>query len=163
MPEDNKLDESFRKMLAANGGRLKAIAASYADVDNREDLLQEMLYQLWRSFASFQGQSNVNTWVYRVALNTAITFSRQRKRQVPTKSADEHEQPLSNPAAPADAADVLSGFMHRLSKIDRAILILYLEDQSYRQIAEITGQTESNIGVRLNRIKAGFNEQYIEE
>ncbi len=159
------MDESYRQMVNANLGRLTAIAKSYAERESHEDLLQEILYQLWRSFPSFAGKSQLNTWVYKVALNTAITglrSARSRPRLI-TNLDESDTEPISDSEVPGDAAEILETFIRGLGRVDRAILILYLDDKSYREIAEITGQNSNAVGVRLNRIKARFKQEHVEE
>ena len=152
-------DKAYRQLVKSNFGRLTAIARSYADRESYEDLRQEMLYQLWCSYPSFQGTSQLDTWVYRVALNTAITYLRGVKRRPKLITNLEEFETISTDSAPEDAADILETFMLDLNRIDRAILILYLDDRSHQQIAEITGQQSNTVAVRLTRMKARFKKQ----
>jgi RNA polymerase sigma-70 factor (ECF subfamily) len=140
------------------------IARNYSAVENSEDLLQEMLYQLWRSFDKFKGESALSTWMYRVALNTAISFSRSRNKKI--QLLTQSDVGLDEPQHKGDISQsvrVLEQFLANLGKIDRAILMLYLDDISNKEIATITGQTESAVGVRIHRMKQRFKQEYVEE
>lgn len=127
-------------------------------------LLQEMLYQLWRSFDKFKGESALSTWMYRVALNTAISFSRSRNKKI--QLLTQSDVGLDEPQHKGDISQfvrALEQFLANLGKIDRAILMLYLDDISNKEIATITGQTESAVGVRIHRMKQRFKQEYVEE
>jgi len=118
------------------------------------DLYQEVVANLWRGCAGFRGESAPSTWIYRVALNTCVSFIRRERR---------FSRPLPEPAEPphtepdADGGEERIATLYRaiatLGDIDRAIVLLWLEERSYAEIAEITGLSPTNIGVRLNRIK----------
>ncbi len=156
----------FLLMLEKNKRRLAAIARSYAAAEDCEDLFQEILLQIWRSLDSFEGRAALDTWVFRVALNTAITYRRNAVKH--TRHIVSHAD-LS--VLPGDAwqsesghereMQLLSEFIFTLKKVDRALFLLYLEDLSYMQISEITGLSENNVGVRLNRIKRNFMERHL--
>jgi RNA polymerase sigma-70 factor (ECF subfamily) len=151
-----KSEEPFLALLNAHLGLIHRIARTYATQSiDRQDLFQEIVYQLWRSYPNYRSESSPITWLYRVALNTALTAVRRRARRprlVPLETAPE-------PAAPqAHAYDSEAAALHRaigrLEEIERALLMCYLEDLSYARIGEILGISESNVGVRLTRIKA---------
>lgn len=119
---------------------------------DRDDLRQEILLQLWRSYPSFRGASSAATWVYRVALNTALL--RRRRRRPPAAALPEE---LPAPAAPGAERDfeveALRSCIRELPEVDRAIVFLHLEGESYERIAEVTGLGRSNVSVRLVRIR----------
>ncbi len=152
----------FEEVVAANERRIKAIARSYAPPSERQDLCQEILLQMWKGLGGFKGRSTVSTWVYRVALNTAITFRRRNRHRI-EPAEDLSVQATALPHAPSDPERqvlILEDFLGSLGKIDRAVFLLYLEDLSYRDISEVTGLTESHVGVRINRLKKAFVERY---
>ncbi len=152
----------FEDILAANRRRIQAIARSYTRGDDYHDLCQEILLQMWRSFDGFQGRSAPSTWVYRVALNTAITYRRKNSRRV-EPSCRRLEESCPEPVAPPTPGNeilILEEFLGSLGKIDRAVFLLYLEDLSYRDISEVTGLTEGHVGVRINRLKKTFTQRY---
>jgi RNA polymerase sigma-70 factor (ECF subfamily) len=116
--------------------------------------VQEIRLQLWRAYPSYDPGRTFSTWMYRVALNTAISFARdaraRRQRAVPLDHTD-----LAEPAKPEadDRLAELYRVLHGMEELDRALLVLYLEDRSYREIGEILGISETNVGTKLNRLK----------
>jgi len=152
----------FEEVVAANQRRILAIARSYAPPNERQDLCQEIMLQMWKGLDGFQGRSAPSTWVYRVALNTAITFRRRNGRRI-DPSASALDECGHDPVAPSNVATeivILEDFLQSLGKIDRAVFLLYLEDLSYRDISDVTGLTESHVGVRINRLKKAFIQRY---
>jgi RNA polymerase sigma-70 factor (ECF subfamily) len=158
-----QLKQTYGDMIKANSNRLKAIACSYScSVDGREDLLQEMLYQLWRGFASFKAQSQLDTWVYRVALNTAISHVRSRNTKPPMITGFDFEfEEVGQVDNAKHGVDILEQFLLSLDKIDKAIMMLYLDDISHKKISDITGQSVNVISVRINRMKQKFKQQHM--
>jgi RNA polymerase sigma-70 factor, ECF subfamily len=151
----------FEDVVTANRRRILAIARSYAPLAELQDLYQEILLQMWRGLDGFQGRSTPSTWVYRVALNTAITYRRRNGRR--ELSGNPHTASPPDPVAPSSPGNeilILEDFLRSLEPVDRAVMLLYLEDLSYRDISEITGLTESHIGVRICRLKKTFTRRY---
>lgn len=121
---------------------------------DREDLEQDILLQLWRSRESFDGRSAFSTWVYRVSLNTAITF---RRRQRPSVPLDQEPQTPARQAAEAEFTDELRqlhGAIAQLGAIEKALILLWLDERSYAEIADTLGISTKNVSVRLVRIRA---------
>ena len=151
------LDQEFLEFLNRCQPLLRRVGRAYSDSpEDLEDLFQEMVYQLWRSYPTFRGESSPKTWVYRVALNTAISALRSRtKTEKPTALGTAHEQ-IATPAPKGDPRrlDLLYRMIRRLSQVDRALVLLYLEGLSYKELASILGLSESHVGVKLSRIKA---------
>ncbi|BFG69557.1 sigma-70 family RNA polymerase sigma factor [Sediminibacterium sp. KACHI17] len=127
---------------------------------DREDLFQEITLQAWKAYGNFRGDAKFSTWLYRVALNTAITFFRKEKRQpdifsteaVPDFNANDAYDPIEEQVKAMYAA------IGELSKIDKAIVMLYLEDYNYNDIGEMMGITANNVAVKMNRIKTKLKE-----
>lgn len=162
MGVDEAKERLFEDVVAANRRRILAIARSYAHASECQDLCQEILLQMWRGLDSFQGRSAPSTWVYRVALNTAITYRRKNGRRIEPSARpleESHSDPVA-PSAPGNEILILEEFLYSLEKIDRAVFLLYLEDLSYRDISEVTGLTESHVGVRICRLKKTFTQRY---
>ncbi len=152
----------YREVVAANQRRILAIARSFAGDYECQDLCQEILLQMWRGLDNFQGRCAPSTWVYRVALNTAITFRRRNGRR-PVIYARPAAEPHPEPVAPGDPGNeilILEEFLRSLAEIDRAVFLLYLEDLTYCEIAEITGLSKSHVGVCINRLKKIFTQRY---
>lgn len=151
------LDHTFIDLLNQNLGIAHKVCRVYfQDADDRNDVVQEMMYQLWRSYPGFDGRSKFSTWMYRVCLNTALTYRRKSKttkmeslslthQQIPDQASESKEEE-EEVALLLDAIATLSG-------LNKAIILLYLEDMSYEEIAAVTGLTKSNVSVRLVRIK----------
>jgi RNA polymerase sigma-70 factor (ECF subfamily) len=152
----------FEEIFAANHHRILAIARGYAHGEEQKDLCQDIILQIWKGLDGFQGRSAPSTWVYRVALNTAITFRRKNDRRLEPRSHSLSE-PGAEPVAPSNPANamlILEEFLHSLGEIDRAVFLLYLDDLSYREISEVTGLTESHVGVRISRLKKIFTQSH---
>jgi RNA polymerase sigma factor (sigma-70 family) len=156
-------EDKFVNDINQNMGIIHKISNIYfIDADDRKDACQEILYQLWRSYPGFKGGSKFSTWMYKVALNTAITYSKKGSREVPTDmqtgnweqlAAGNEQQHVNERLA------LLYAAINALSVTDKAITLLYLEDNSYDEIAEITGLTKTNVSVRLVRIKKALKEK----
>lgn len=121
----------------------------------KEDYYQEILIRVWKSFRGFKNQSTFATWLYRVALNSAIDIKRKEKLQpLFIRLTDyEYDIPVHENLNDSDKKDKLYRAISQLSDVEKAIIILWLEDYNYKEISEITGISESNTGVRINRIK----------
>jgi RNA polymerase sigma-70 factor, ECF subfamily len=150
--------EMFVKLINDHKGIIFKVCNSYCyDRNSRQDLAQEIMYNLWKSFQSYNPQFKFSTWMYRIALNVAISSYRKEKRsnysttlsqelvfiEENTKDGNETEEHLGQ----------LFTFIGALKEIDRSIILLYLDDKSNKEIAAITGITESNVSTRVNRIK----------
>ena len=126
--------------------------------EDQEDLFQEIVYQLWKSYPSFKRESKVSSWIYRVALNTAIAIYRKSKLFIDYyQEFPEHMHP-SDEKSISENEERLFWALRKLNDSEKAVISLYLEDFNYQEIAEITGLSESNVGVRLNRIKNKLKE-----
>lgn len=147
------IDSTFLTLINENLGIAHKIARVYFDdVAAREDIVQEMMYQLWRSFRSFDNRSKFSTWMYRVCLNTALThFAKARRTRIEGLSPKHH----NIPDTPHDDEEMNTLFqaIGLLSKLNRAIVLLYLDDMSYDEIAAVTGLSRSNVSVRLVRVR----------
>lgn len=146
----------FLELMETHQGILHRICSLYSDgADDHQDLFQEILLQLWRSYGSFQGKASLTTWMYRVALNTAL-LARRRIARRPITVLDAAIVAYSAPAASPEQDDeirLLHACIQQLPAVDRAIVLLYLEERSYDEIAEIVGLSRSNVSVRLVRLK----------
>lgn len=149
------------RLIDEHNGMLFKVCRIYQDDDDdRNDLMQEIVLQLWLYFDSFKGQSKINTWMYRVALNTAITFFKKQKRR-PDSERLHHivDQPEEHPEAIKDEQlRLFYKAVKHLNKVEKALIFLYMENQSYEDIASNLGITEGNARVRLNRIKIKLRE-----
>lgn len=148
--------EDFLDEVRPHQGMLHRIAAVYADsFEDRRDLLQEMLLQLWRSYPYYRGDARFSTWMHRVALNTALLGWRRRFRR-PEGHLSSDDRILDNlPTIETEDETVraLYAAIRALPGVDRAIVALWLEGHSYQEIAAITGLSQSNVSVRLVRLR----------
>lgn len=149
------IDGTFIQLINDNIGIPHKISRVYGQsIEEREDLLQEMMYQLWRSFRSFDKKSKFSTWMYRVCLNTALTYRRKSsKEKAETISLSHYEIPDQTHESQEEAIVVLYDAIASLTPVNKAIIMLSLEELSYEEIAQITGLSRSNVSVRLVRIK----------
>jgi RNA polymerase sigma-70 factor, ECF subfamily len=150
-------EQRFQQWLADHAGLLLKVVRSFTKgpVDG-DDLLQEILLQVWMSLPSFREQSKPTTWLYRVALNTALGWKRQesrRRRAIPLDVQQEIAAECGEDSSRQESLEQLYGAIRRLEPAKRALVLLYLDGLSYADMAEVTGISESNVGVRLNRIK----------
>lgn len=153
-------DQTFLKLVRENEARLRKICRIYAtDADAEKDLYQDILVQLWRALPSFEGSSRPGTWLYRVALNTALAEKRQRTARE-SATLDDSNPIWRNPIPAPDESleskqrlERLYAAIARLDDVDKAVVTMYLDEKSHREIAEVLGITESYVGVKLHRIK----------
>jgi RNA polymerase sigma-70 factor (ECF subfamily) len=127
------------------------VISFYADKNNLpDDLYQDVVLNLWKAFPNFRNESQLSTWIYRIALNTCVTFYRNSNRRpvcveiTPDIKAYTEEN---------EAVSELYACINRLGKLERALILLYLEDRPYKEIAEIMGITATNVSTKVNRIK----------
>ena len=148
----------FLQLLQTHAGILHKIIRLYADdPEDRRDLHQEMLYESWRAYPAFRGEAAFSTWLYRVALNTALTFRRKTMRRVFTAELDAATQlpaDLQEPLSPL--AEMLYQSIRQLPEADRAIITLHLDGSDNEEIADITGLTKNHVAVKLHRIKTAL-------
>lgn len=148
--------KEFIEIIKANEGILYKVTKIYTNSkEDAQDLYQEIVYQLWKSFSGFRNESRVSTWIYRIALNTCITNLNKVKKKgtlVPvyaellnkTEIPDHHKE---------EQFEILYEAIKKLNTIEKGIILLYLEGNNYDEIATITGFTVTNVGTRLGRIK----------
>jgi RNA polymerase sigma-70 factor, ECF subfamily len=147
--------KEFVDILNDHRGLIYKVCHLYCDdPEDRKDLFQEIVLQVWKSLASFRQESSIGTWMYRIALNTAITHFRKEKRLGGKISLTGIDIPdLNDSSEKEDQLRELFKAIENLDRIDKSIILLYLEEKSYDEISEITGLSRTNVGVRLNRIK----------
>lgn len=151
--------ERFAGLIERHRGIVFKVAASYArSREDREDVAQDIAAHLWRAFPSFDGQRAFTTWMYRIALNVAISHVRARTlrgRHAAPMDEGLEEVPDDHAADPALDQQVraLHRFVHAQAPLDRALLLLYLEQHAYREIAEILGISETNVATKIHRLK----------
>ena len=144
-------------LLEAHRGLLCKVASTYCRrAEDRNDLIQEISLQVWRSYPRFDGRCQFSTWMYRLAINVAISFHRQESVHHTLLHGDDHLQDLPAPAdagPPTDELQALHGFIDGLDGLNKALVLLYLDDRSHAEIAEILGLSATNVATKLARIK----------
>ena len=152
-----QLEEEFVKQLEENQNIVHKICRLYTnDQDAHNDLFQEVTIQLWKAYPKFRGDSKFSTWMYRVALNTAITLYRKSTRRVKTtnyESVSFKITDIDDDDETTEQLTLLYGAVKQLNDIEKALVFLYLEDKSYREISETLGISEVNARVKMNRVK----------
>ena len=163
----SELEPRYLELIERNRGRIGRLCRAWTRTGaDFEDLRSEILLQLWRSLPSFDGRASENTWLYRVALNVAFQFGRQARRRRDRQIRLERE-PLSQAHEPLpterletqERLDRLARAVADLPPADRALVTLWLEELPYSQISEVTGLSESHVGVRLHRIRKRLAEE----
>jgi len=158
-------NEVFLSLVLKNKGIIIKVCNSYCrNKADREDLAQEITYQLWRSGKSFDTDHTFSTWMYRVALNVAISFYRKEKKSETVIPISENEVGIEDKNDGSDELEeninLLQQFISELKELDKALMILYLESKSYAEIADILGITETNTATRISRIKDKLKQKF---
>jgi RNA polymerase sigma factor (sigma-70 family) len=154
--------EEFIEIIKQNQGLIFKVAKVYTNSkDDGQDLYQEIVYQLWKSFGSFKNDAKITTWMYRVAMNTAIAHLDKAKKKGNHIPIDEAllNIPDTTDTLYQERSEALYNQIKKLNAIEKGIVLLYLEGKTYDEIALITGFTNSNVGTRLNRIKQKLTAQ----
>ena len=140
------LTEKYKRMIYK-------VCYMYADSpDDVNDLFQEVILNLWKAYPSFRGESKEETWLYRVALNTCISILRKQSRKPEVIPLNIEAESIAGTEEENLLARMYT-LISRLNKVEKAIILLYLEDNSYDDIAAVTGITKTNVGVKLSRIR----------
>ena len=155
---DRQHQRQFEALLQEHRGIVFKVASVYArNGEDRRDLAQEITAQLWRSFGSYDAaRAKFSTWMYRVALNVAISYVRQMARTERLEPLDAGHLDLPGDAdvsQPDERLAALYAFIDQLDALNRALILLYLEDRSHAEIAQVLGISESNVATKINRIK----------
>ncbi|MBA7486155.1 ECF RNA polymerase sigma factor SigG [subsurface metagenome] len=154
----------FIKIVKGNQAIINKICFGYTrNVEDRHDLKQEILIQLWKAYPKFNHESQLSTWIYRIALNTAISNFRKSKRKIQESelSQSNHQMPEVNDNTELDENIVqLYQLIYQLNDLEKAIMLLYLDDKPYKVIADIIGISETNVATKINRIKSKLKNQF---
>ncbi|MGA8028643.1 MAG: sigma-70 family RNA polymerase sigma factor [Bryobacteraceae bacterium] len=157
-----ELQDRFQSLVVQHKGILYKVCNSYCrNSDDREDLAQEITIQLWRSFPAFDHRYLFSTWMYRIALNVAISYYRRestRTRYV--LSADERLLDASDETTTqSEEMTMVYQFIERLDPFSRALVLLYLDGNNYQEIAKVVGITETNVATKISRLKKVMKQQ----
>ena len=156
---------NFLSVIETNKGIIYKVANSYCkDDEDRKDLVQEIIFQLWQSFGKYDEQYKISTWMYRIALNVAISFYRKSTRRKYLSAP--FTETIINIADNKEHVELekdislLQQFISELGELDRALILLYLENKSYREIADILGITETNVATKISRVKDKLKQKF---
>jgi len=157
--------DKFISVIKDNQNLIYKICYSYcSNSENRKDLQQEILMQLWNSFSKFDGRVKISTWIYRIALNTAITFYRNdckhKDKKVTIDASIISLSYFESDSGQDENILMLYHFIERLDEMDKALILLYLDDNKYKEIADILGISETNVATKISRIKKSLKEQF---
>lgn len=155
---------AFQELIEQHRGILYKVARAYCPLEEeREDLIQEMMIQIWQALPRYNAQYKSSTWIYRIALNVAISDYRKKATR------QRHQQTLNKQNLPVLEADqsekeqqfrLLEQFISELKELDRALMLLYLEDRNHAEIAEILGISQSNVATKIGRIKDKLKQRF---
>ena len=156
--------EDFLSIIDANKRIIFKICNSYCkNADDREDLAQEIIFQLWKSWSSFNANYKLSTWMYRIALNVAISFYRKERKTTDTVLMGDHVIEIADEQIEESLEtnlNALQQFINELKPLDKALMILYLEEKPQKEIAEIMGITSSNVATKIGRIKEQLKQKF---
>jgi len=160
-----KDEERFLAVIAAHKRLIYKVANSYCkDDEDRKDLIQEIILQLWRSFSRYDPQYQLSTWIYRIALNVAISFYRKERRKQDLHQPIPETLIYLKDDTPLDQTNVrlnyLQRFIRELKEIDRAIILLYLEGSNQQEIGQILGISTTNVSTKVSRIKQQLQQKF---
>ena len=155
----------FLSVIETNKGIIYKVANSYCkDIEDRNDLVQEIVLRLWKSFDSYDQHFRHSTWIYKIALNTAISFYRKEKTRktitTPFSESLLNVTDFENNQQINESIHFLHQFISELKELDKALMLLYLEEKSHKEMAEIIGITETNVATKLSRIKSIIKQRF---
>jgi RNA polymerase sigma-70 factor (ECF subfamily) len=164
---DSNANERFVQLLEEHKRILYKLASVYCpDAEERDDLVQEMVIQLWRAFPRYDDRFKFSTWMYRIGMNVAISFFRSERRRIRETVALDHIEVIDYTAADrvmGEAGDdlrLLQRLVEQLDEMSRALIVLYLEGYSHNEIADILGISATNVGTRINRIRNRLRDEH---
>jgi len=151
------LQKEFLELIQQHKGLIYKVCYLYAhDEASKQDLFQEIVIQLWKLFGSFRGEAKISTWMYRIALNTALTDLRRRKTKVDLHYTDQSNldiEEVQYDSQRDEEEKLLYRAIAKLSQIEKAVVMMYLEDKSYEEMEEVLGISQGTLRVKMNRIK----------
>ncbi len=154
------MNQEFISIITEHHHLIYKVCSMYRDnSEDMHDLYQDIVLQLWRAFPSFRGESKISTWIYRIALNTNITQLRKAQRNpIHSSITEQMTETIRDTQFAIDEIDHLNKAIAQLTEIEKAIIILYMDEYKYKEIADIIGTTESNVGFKINQIKKKLKE-----
>jgi RNA polymerase sigma-70 factor (ECF subfamily) len=160
-------EKQYKQIIEQNQGRIRSVCRHYAGLSgDADDLYQEILINIWKGMESFRGDAQVSTWVYRVAVNTALTYVNKKHKYLnfnmywdDGKARELVSEDPEIKVQEEKKVELVTGLMNQLSVVDKIIMSLVLEELTSKEIAEIVGITETNVRVKIHRIKEELREK----
>jgi RNA polymerase sigma factor (sigma-70 family) len=153
----DKIKAQFLDILEKNIGIIIKISRVYTKIaQDREDLINDITLELWKSFRNFNGNSKISTWIYRVALNTSMNFKRKKRNDTLFSSINDFKTETLewlNEQDNSEESEILYRCIDELDELNKAIILLYLDGNTHDDISEITGISKTNVGTKIGRIK----------
>ncbi|MDQ3845123.1 MAG: sigma-70 family RNA polymerase sigma factor [Bacteroidota bacterium] len=149
-------ETEFLELIGKHQGIIHKVCSVYEHtVHARQDLFQEIIIQLWRNWHQYRGEANLSTWLYRVAINTAITFYRKQRKNMEAAADAYYKQALPDEAykETEEQIQILYRTLHHLTHLERAIVLLYFDNKSYKEMEDVLGIKEGTLRVKMNRLK----------
>ena len=159
--EKEKAEKQFENLVSENELLIYKVCRMYGYTeDDRQDLYQEIVIQLWRSFPKFEGRSKFSTWLYRIALNVAITHLRRQKDFIDSYEPGKLPQHIDQDSSQEEEEQLklLYKTIEQLNQVEKAIIMLYMEEKTYEEMEEILGMSQGNLRVKMKRIKDKIRE-----
>ncbi len=156
---DKQIENEFLEMIRLHDRIIYKVSSFY--IDDRTglaDMYQEIVLNLWKAYPTFRGESAHSTWIYRVALNTCVSYYRKEKRR--PSIVDITHLEVREDTGESESLKELYAQINRLGRMERALVLLYLEDRPHKEIAEIMGITPGNVATRLNRIREKLKQMF---
>jgi RNA polymerase sigma factor (sigma-70 family) len=157
--------DGFLRVIEAHKGIIYKVSRAYCRQDeDRQDLIQEIIIQIWNSYSKYNNQYQISTWIYRIALNVSISLYRRnsvrQKMIVPLTNTINY---IDDSHANEKEGDILLlyQFIHELNNLDKAMMLLYLEQKNYREIAEILDISETNVATKIGRVKRIIKQKFL--
>lgn len=164
MTSDTELSQKFQQIIEQHKGILFKVVRTYCHNDeDRQDIMQEMMIQIWKSLPRYNDNFAITTWLYRISLNVAISFYRKNAhRQNSNISLIDEHLPIQEVVSieRQEQLNLLEQFISELNELDKALILLYLEDKSHADISEIIGLSVTNVGTKLGRIKEKLKKKF---
>ncbi|HRF68283.1 MAG TPA: sigma-70 family RNA polymerase sigma factor [Muribaculum sp.] len=154
MPSIENKDSAFDSLISMHGSTISKVCYFYAiDTDDFNDLRQEALINLWRGLDRFRGEAEMSTWVYRICLNTCVSYFRSNKKRRLSVPVDECPQLIADDTDKSSMLKEMYNLINRLGPTDKALILMWLDNYDYETIAEVMGIPRNTVASRLRRIK----------
>lgn len=159
------MEQQFLSMIEENKRTIYKVSLMYSDgPEHQQDIYQDIIVNLWTAFPGYRGDSKLSTWVYRIALNTCVSELRRKNSKPLTMPLTyDIEQLMDDGGAYREQVKQLYQLINRLSQLERAIILLWLDEKSYDEISAVLGISSSNVGVKINRIKEKLRKMNAED